>query len=140
VSAPRSIDVPGSDTSRGHTQISSRAMTRVVSAVAAEALGVAPGQVSVDLEESAGSLDVTVRTPLKAVPDEAGDPADSAGADGTGADSTGADSTGSDSTETRTGQAQQQVRDTVGELTGVPIGDVTVRLTKPLLHLPGQGD
>lgn len=137
MSAPRSIDVPGSDTSRGHTQISSRAMTRVVSAVAAEALGVAPGQVSVDLEESAGSLDVTVRTPLKAVPDEPGDAADSTGADSTGADSTG--STGSDSSETRTGQAQQQVRDTVGELTGVPIGDVTVRLTKPLLHLPGQG-
>ncbi|MGY4858851.1 hypothetical protein [Cryobacterium sp. AP23] len=125
MSAPRSVDVPGSDTSRGHTQISSRAMTRVVSAVAAEALGVTTGQVSVDLEESAGSLDVTVRAPLKAVPDEPGDAADTAG---------------NDTTETRTEQAEQQVRDSVGELTGVPLGGVTVRLTKPLLRLPGQGD
>ena len=59
---------PAAPESRGRTHISTRALTRVVTAVAADALGVRLGQVSVDMADDAGWLDLTVRVPLRAVP------------------------------------------------------------------------
>lgn len=114
--------IPSSDTPRGRTEISSRAITRVVSAVAAEALGVDAGRVSVDLTETAGRLDITLRTPDAAVPSH---PADA-----------NAETIQDDTVSARTEQAEQDVRVTVGELTGVPIGGVTVQLAKNRLRLP----
>ena len=111
-------------------------MTRVVTAVAAEVLGVQHSRVSVDLANSAGSLDITVRTPLKAVTGESGSPA----ADDTGDSDTGDSDTGDGDIQSRTDEAQQHVRTTVAELTGIPLGGVTVRLTKSHLHLPGRTD
>lgn len=96
-------------------------MTQLVSAVAAAALGVRPCQVSVDLADAEGRLDITVRVPLGVLPTEwvaaAGDePTDLA----------------------RTELARQQIRSGVAELTGSEIGRVTVRLTQARVHLPGR--
>lgn len=116
--------IPGIDTARGRTRISSRAVSRVVVAVAAEALGVKPGRVSVDLADAAGALDVTVRVPRRALPVDDG-PAT-------------ADATDDDAIRARTEHTQQQVRSTAGELTGIRFGGVTVRLTANRLHRPGR--
>jgi predicted transcriptional regulator len=61
--------VPSIETPRGSTVVSSRAMTRVVSAVAAEALGIDPDAVSVDVTEDGGSLEIRVTVPANAVDD-----------------------------------------------------------------------
>jgi len=114
--------VPSIHTPRGRTDITSRAMTRVVSAVAAESLGVRPSQVTVDLADAAGRLDLTVRTPIRVLPLDAVDTAADAGAD--------------DSILARTEHAQHQIRGTVGELTGADIAGVTVRLTSARIRLP----
>lgn len=109
---------------RGRTQITARAMTRVVSAVAAESLGVKPSQVRVDLADASGRLDLTVRTPIRVLPLDAVDTTADAGAD--------------ESILARTEHAQQQIRGTVGELTGADIAGVTVRLTSARIRLPGR--
>jgi len=97
----------------GTNRITARAMTRLVSAVAADALGVRPSQVRVDLADAAGRLDLTVRTPIRLLPldrDETDAPADSTTLD-------------------RTERAQRDIRGTVATLTGADIAGVTVRLT-----------
>jgi len=98
---------------RGRTRVTARAMTRVVSAVAAESLGVKPSQVSVDLADAAGRLDLTVRTPIRVLPLDQVETA--APVDGTILD--------------RTERAQHDIRGTVAALTGADIAGVTVRLT-----------
>ena len=118
--------VPRIDTPRGHTEVSTKAMTRLVSAVAAEALGVTPGQVTVDHADADGALDVTVRVPIRALPGEPGRP---------GADTTDA----GDAVQARADRTQQHIRGTVTALTGTPINEVTVRLTTPRLRLPLLG-
>ena len=98
---------------RGTNRITAHAMTRLVSAVAADALGVRPSQVRVDLADAAGRLDLTVRTPLRLLPldrDETDTPAE-------------------DTTLDRTERAQHDIRGTVATLTGADIAGVTVRLT-----------
>jgi hypothetical protein len=110
--------VPTLDTPRGHTQISSRAMTRLVSAVAAEALGIASGDVSVDLAESHGELTVTVRAPLGSL----------------------ADGQDPDHDDRGTAEAEERIRGTVTELTGATIAAVTVRQPTTHLRLPIIGD
>ena len=118
--------VPSKETPRGRTRISSRAMSRVVSAVAAEALGVKPGQVSVDLTAAAESLDLKVRAPLSLLrQDDAGTTKRTSEDEGIGA---------------LVEQTQLHIRGTVSELTGTPIGDVSVRLTKARIRLPSLGD
>lgn len=112
--------VPSIETPRGRTEISSRAMTRLVSAVAAEALGVQPSQVSVDLDDADGGLDLTVRAPLRERPEA---PA------GGGED----DPSGSP-------QTREYIRRTVSELSGGRINEVSIRRTRPLLRLPRRGD
>lgn len=113
-------------TPRGRTEITSRALTRVVSAVAADALGVKPGQVSVDLADTAGRLHLSVRTPIRVLPLDAVD--------------TEADADGADSVLARTEQAQQQIRHSVGDLTGADIAEVTVQLTSARIRLPRRRD
>ncbi|MET0955771.1 MAG: hypothetical protein ABWY68_07435, partial [Cryobacterium sp.] len=106
---------------RGHTHITSRAMTRLVSAVAAAALGVQPRQVSVDLADTEGRLDLTVRVPLRVLPPE-----------------WAADAGAEPSDRARPDRAEQQIRSGVAELTGTEIGGVTVQLTQARIHLPGR--
>lgn len=97
----------------GTNRITARAMTRLVSAVAADALGVRPSQVRVDLADAAGRLDLAVRTPIRLLPLDRDETA--APADGTTLD--------------RTERAQHDIRGTVATLTGADIAGVTVRLT-----------
>ena len=108
---------------RGHTRITDRAMTRLVAAVSAEALGVRPGQVSVDMAEAGGRLDLTVRVPSRALPVEHGH-------------TDAPDDTVPDPTE----RAQHDIRGTVTALTGAEIAGVTVRLTDSRIRLPGRSD
>lgn len=111
---------------RGLTHITSRAMSRVVSAVAADALGIVPSQVSVTLSDAAGRLDVTVRAPIRVLPlDRAG---------------TTPDGQDEDSVLARTEKAQHHIRGAVGELTGADIAGVTVRLTSARIRLPRRVD
>ncbi|WEO77425.1 hypothetical protein BJQ94_19075 [Cryobacterium sp. SO2] len=116
------VDAVPPATQRGLTHISSRAMTRVVSAVAADALGIAPSQVSVDLADAAGRLDVTVRAPIRVLPLDRADSAP--------------DAQGEDSILARAEQSQHHIRGAVGELTGADIAGVTVRLTSARIRLP----
>lgn len=113
---------------RGSTRITTRAMTRVVSAVAADALGVRPSQVSVRLADSDGGLDLTVRAPIRVVPldDSTLDAAADSPADGTILD--------------RTDRAQHQIRGTVADLTGAEIAGVVVRLTGARIRRPDRVD
>lgn len=52
----------------GRTVISARAIERVVRAVTADQFGVAAADVSADLTDEAGRLDLSVRTPIRVVP------------------------------------------------------------------------
>lgn len=114
--------VPSIDTPRGRTQVTSRAMTVLVSAVAAEALGITPDQVSVDLTGADGAIDLTVRVLL----------ADLRSVD----ESAEADA---EDLQSRADDKRQHIRGTVSELSGVRINDVTIRLTKTRLRLPILG-
>ncbi|ANP74683.1 hypothetical protein [Cryobacterium arcticum] len=113
---------------RGSTRITTRAMTRVVSAVAADALGVRPSQVSVRLADADGGLDLTVRAPIRVVPlhDSPLDTAAETPADGTILD--------------RTDRAQRRIRGTVADLTGAQIAGVVVRLTGARIRRPDRVD
>jgi hypothetical protein len=112
--------VPIIETPRGQTRISSRAMTRVVSAVAAEALGVEPSQVSVDLVTGTGDIALTVRVPVGTVADER--------------------EAGDDGGPSHTDATERRIRSTVNDLTGIRIGDVTVAQNKNRIRLPRLGD
>lgn len=112
--------VPALETPRGRTQVSSRAMTRLVAFVAAEALGITPDDVSVNLAASSGALSLTVKVLLGAL------------ADG--------QESGNDDTDTVTADAEERIRGTVTGLTGAQVADVRVRLTKTRLRLPTLGD
>jgi hypothetical protein len=112
--------VPTLETPRGHTQVSSRAMTRLVAVVAAETLGIAPDDISVDLAATRDALSLTVKVPLGAL------------ADG--------QESGNDDTDTVTIAAEERIRDTVTVLTGAQIADVRVRPTTTRLRLPTLGD
>lgn len=115
------------DTARGRTQIGTRAVSQVVSAIAAEALGVRRRQVSVNLADSAGVVDVTVRAPRRALP-------------GAATETDAATDAAEDAAElARTEHTRAQVRSAAGELTGIRVGAVTVRLTSHRLHLPHLG-
>ena len=100
-------------TPRGTTRIVARAMTRVVSAVAADVLGVRPNQVRVDLADAAGRLDLTVRTPLRLLPLDRGQ----------------TDASADDDALDRAERAQHDIRGTVATLTGADVAGVTVRFT-----------
>ena len=114
--------IPSIDTPRGRTQVTSRAMTLLVSAVAAGALGLTPDQASVDLTGADGALDLTVRVLI----------ADLRSVD------EGAEADGDD-LQARADEKRQHIRGTVSELSGIQINDVTIRLTKTRLRLPILG-
>ena len=113
---------------RGSTRITTRAMTRVVSAVAADALGVRPSQVSVRLADAESGLDLTVRAPIRVV---SLDDSSHATAADTPADGTILD---------RTDRAQHKIRGTVADLTGADIAGVVVRLTGARIRRPDRVD
>jgi hypothetical protein len=98
----------------GRTRITERALTRVASAVSAEALGVSPGQMRVHVEDVAGLLALTVRGPIRVPPLGRLQP-------GTAPQS--------GSLLERCARAQTEIRDRVAELTGASVGSVTVRVT-----------
>lgn len=51
----------------GRTVVSARAIERVVRAVTADQFGVAPKDVTADLHDEGGRLDLSVRTPIRVV-------------------------------------------------------------------------
>ncbi|NQX26663.1 hypothetical protein HQQ81_04770 [Microbacteriaceae bacterium VKM Ac-2854] len=102
---------------RGRTTISSRALDRVATVVAAEALGVDSGQVSVDLTDHVGDLAIAVRSPIRIPPLRR-----------IQADPSALERSGGTLLE-RAALAQEHIGRRVGELTGSIIGQVTVRLT-----------
>lgn len=53
------------DKTPGRTSIATRAITRVVSAVSADTLGVPTGKVSVDVQDDGGRLSLTVSAPIR---------------------------------------------------------------------------
>jgi hypothetical protein len=117
--------IPSIETPRGRTQISSRAMSRVGAVVAAEALGIEPGDVTVDFTEDGESLEITLNVFGRALPSESGR------SDGESDD---------ESLRARAEQSTDQIRTTLGEVTGARITAVSVRLTKTRLHLPRLSD
>ncbi|GAA0990365.1 hypothetical protein [Subtercola frigoramans] len=108
------------ETRAGRTQISSRALDRVVGAVAADALGVATKAVHVRLGDDKGSLAIAVASPIRAVP------LDSPARVARPAES------GTQPAVTlvqRADAAQHTIKHRVGVLTGSAVGLVEVRLT-----------
>lgn len=110
-------DGPAAEPPRGRTRVTSRALSRVVSAVTAEALGVRAKHVGVELRDERGVLAVSVSThlPLMALRRARGD-------DGFLERSGG-------SLLDRSERAQQVLRDRVATLTGSTVGPVTIRFT-----------
>ncbi|TIH33585.1 hypothetical protein D4765_14710 [Subtercola vilae] len=112
-----SLSVPAQTDADGRTRITSRALNRVVTAVAADALGVEVRSVSVDLADEAGQLVVTVRSPLRVVSltrvqDDLSLVARTSG-----------------TILERAAAAQQQIRRQAADLTGSEIARVVIRLT-----------
>jgi hypothetical protein len=107
------IQVP----SRGRTSVSSKALSKVVSAVSADELEVDASSVSVDLSDSSGKLVLTVRSPIRAV---------ALGRivrDGSLVERAGG------TLLARTAQAQDVIRSRVNALTGYAVDRVIVRVT-----------
>jgi CO/xanthine dehydrogenase Mo-binding subunit len=108
---------------RGRTRVTSKAITRVATALGAEALGVSTRSVSVRLSDDNGMLAVTLSGPIRvpALNDLLG-----VGSASTG--SAGAVVTGETILE-RCERAQQHIREVTASLTGAEISRVTVHLT-----------
>ncbi|QWT24597.1 hypothetical protein KPL76_04215 [Subtercola sp. PAMC28395] len=104
----------------GRTRVSSRALDRIVGAVAADALGVETKVVQVRLGDDGGSLAIAVASPIRAVPLVS--PGRVAGPSSSRSKPTG-------TLLQRAEAAQDQIKNRVGELTGSAVGRVEVRLT-----------
>lgn len=102
---------------RGRTRITSRALQRVVAAVAGEALGVDAKDVDTDLTDHDGALDLAVDTPIE-VPSISRVREQPRAIERSGG-----------SIVERCADAEQVVRDRVHELTGYGIRRVTIRVT-----------
>ncbi|KGJ81738.1 hypothetical protein GY21_01225 [Cryobacterium roopkundense] len=100
------------EATHGRNRITTRALKQVVSAVAAEAMGVPARQVGVQLADANGLLQVTAIAPIRVL---------SLTAPRRAADAAG-------SILARATAAQATIRDRVLHLTGSSIGQVTVRL------------
>lgn len=111
-------EAPATEPPRGRTRVTSRALSRVVSAVTAEALGVQAKQVGVELRDERGALAVSVSSPVPLLTLR------TARLDGGGflARSGG-------SLLDRSEHAQQVLRERVHALTGSTVGPITVRFT-----------
>lgn len=104
-------------TRRGRTRVTPKALDRVVSAVAAEALGVDAGRVDVELADDVGALALVVSTPIRV-----------ASLRLVQSDRSGVHRAGGSILE-RTAQAHETIRDRVSAVTGSAIGQVTVRIS-----------
>ena len=104
-------------TTRGRTQVTTRALTRVIGALAATALGVSVGSISVALTDHNGSLAVSIRGPIRVV--------SLARAEG---DDNAVLRTGGTVLE-RAARAQQSIKNDASGITGSVIDSVTIRLT-----------
>lgn len=107
----------GASATQGRTRVTSKALNRVIGAVAADALGVDAKSVSIDLADTEGRLAVIVRSPLRVVSltrvqDDAAIVARTGG-----------------SLLERAAAAQQLILSRSADLTGSAISTVTVRLT-----------
>lgn len=102
----------------GRNRVTTRALTRVITAVTAAQLRVAPRQIAVDLEDNGGELSVTVRAPIQLVSPQrvAADPAVVARSGGT--------------VLQRAALAQENIRSDSQLLTGSRIARVTLRLVR----------
>lgn len=111
--APASADTA----SRGRNRVTSKALGRVVTAVAADALGVAARSVHVDLTDDGGLLSVAVSTPVRIVSLAriASEPASLTRSGGP--------------LLARVGDAQEIIRSRVAALTGASIGRVAITVT-----------
>ncbi|MGD8169882.1 hypothetical protein ACEXOS_021935 [Herbiconiux sp. P16] len=101
----------------GRTRITSKALSRIVSAVTAEALDVTASRVGVELADQRGLLTLVVTTPIRVV-----------SLDRVLRERGAVDRTGGSILD-RTARAQETIRDRVGTLTGSAIGRVTVRVS-----------
>jgi uncharacterized alkaline shock family protein YloU len=105
------------ETTLGRTRVTAKALSRVVSAVTAEALDVPAGRVGVELADQRGLLALTVTTPIRVVSldrvlRERGAVERSGG-----------------SIADRAARAQDTIRERVTALTGSVVGRVTVRVS-----------
>ncbi len=103
--------------SRGRTRITSRALQRVVAAVAGEALGVDAKHVDADLTDHEGVMDLQVQAPIT-VPSIARIREDARALERVGG-----------SVLDRAAAAESTIRDRVRDLTGYDIRRVTLRIT-----------
>ena len=103
--------------SRGRTTVSTRALNRLVCAVAADELGVNPSTVGAEITDDLGKLALTVSAPIRIVSltQVHRDPSVVRRMGGTIVD--------------RAERARQHIQHRVGELTGSALSKVTVRLT-----------
>ncbi|MFC5930558.1 hypothetical protein D6T64_16835 [Cryobacterium melibiosiphilum] len=108
------MTAPPGDVPRGRTRITTRALTRLIARVTADALAVAADQVTVGLTDAAGRLSVHVRAPI-----------------GIGA-LTGP-STGATVLE-RAERAQKHIRHETARLTGTDVVRVVVQVTGALIR------
>ncbi|WP_440709523.1 hypothetical protein [Herbiconiux sp. YIM B11900] len=106
------------DRDRGRNRITAKALNRIVSAIAAEALDVEGLGVGVELGDDKGLLAVAVTSPIR-VPSLEGIRA--AGSLPAGSGGTVLE---------RAGAAQDSIRDRVPALTGSTVGRVTVRVAR----------
>ena len=102
---------------RGRTRITTRALTRLVSAVSAEALGVSNDQVTALLTDARGRLAVHVRSPIRIASLTAGRP-------------------GATVLE-RAERAQEQIRLVTGRLAGTDVAHVTVQVSGAIIGPTG---
>lgn len=114
------LDRQAPEAQAGRTRVSSRALDRVVGAVAADALGVETKAVHVRLGDDRGSLAIAVASPIRAVPLVS--PGRVAGLSSPRSKPAG-------TLLQRAEAAQRQIKKRVSELTGSAVGRVEVRLT-----------
>lgn len=102
---------------KGRTTVSTRALNRLVCAVAADALGVDPSAVGAEITDDQGNLALTVSAPIRVV-----------ALTRVHRDPSVVTRTGGTILE-RAEHARQHIHYRVGELTGSTLSRVTVRLT-----------
>jgi hypothetical protein len=100
----------------GRNRVSAKALRRVVSAITADAMGVDPTDVAVDLADDNGQLGVSAATPIRVRP--LGRPQESVLDRATG--------------------TQTVIRDRMLDLTGSSVGRVSVRLTAARTSTEGR--
>jgi hypothetical protein len=104
-------------TPAGRNRITRKALTQIVTAVSASALGVAFKSVSIGLNDDEGALAIAVSSPIR-IPSLREVTGDAAAVERSGG-----------TILARAAAAQVQIRDRVTELTGSSVTTVTVRLT-----------